>query len=140
MVETGGNQFKVNESKQTEGDQTPLSYKNDLWGLRVAVALIVVANLLTFAVLEGGYSHGKSIAKFSTIGGLFLVVMGTALFKKLRRSPADGMLIGVSLSLVGASANLTSNTDAIELAGSIAAIIAGPAVFLMYGVLLLRGD
>ena len=119
----------------------PAQGQSSLWGVRFAVSLIVLSNLLAFAVIEGGYSHGKSIFKFSTLGAFYLVAIAILLFRRLRRSPADGLLVGIGLSLVGASANLSSHVDSVEVVGAIAAMVLGPLACLVYGWLLLHeGD
>jgi len=104
----------------------------NLWGIRIATALIVIANLIAFAVVESGYHAGKSIFKYSTYGGVLLFLMAGLLFPLFKRSPSDGIMLSVALCLVGASANLSSHVDAIEISAAIAAMIVGPIGFIVF--------
>lgn len=120
------------------GDSVPPStcfgVSADLWGIRLAVGAIVLANLIAFGVIEGGYNRDVQITKFAAAGGFYLLALGAFLYRRLKHSPGDGVFVAIALSLVGSAANLSSHDDLVEACGAIAAVIVGPVGFLAYGV------
>lgn len=109
-----------------------------LWGIRLAVAAIILANVIAFAAVERGYNAGKAVTKFSTVGTFYLAAIGIFMYPRLKLSPGDGLFVAIALSLIGATATSTTDVDVLEVFSLMAAATIGPACFVLYGIRMVR--
>ena len=108
----------------------------NLSGLRLAVVVMVLASLIAMAIREGQYGFGD--LRYSVVGEAYLVLLAIGLVKFLWKSPCDGILIGIALSLLSTCPDLREEQDVIELVGSGSARVLGPILSLGFTILLFR--
>ena len=112
--------------------------QTSLWGIRLTAFTVVLVNVIIYIALQGNYGSGNTIFKFSVIGSAYLMIIGIFLFPLLMKSPADGMLVFVALSLVGCVARLAVHADILEIYSAITALIIGPIGFMVFLIVLIN--